>query len=95
MLLGRLVGVEVAVVDMTSNHLTDSLGVLDRQGYRLVLRAALLLLRQILLQKIRKTTGRSIWTRRGQTVLGTDLSGMQTYEPGTASPPGSRCRTRL
>ena len=94
MLLGRLAGVEVAVVDMTSNHLTDSLGVLDRQGYRLVLRAALLLLRLILLQKIRETTGRSIWTRRGQTVLGTVLSGMQSYELGTAIPPGSRCRTR-
>ena len=94
MLLGRLVGAGEAMVGMTSNHLTNSLGVLDRQGYRLVLRAAPLLLRQILLQRIRKTTGRSFWTRREQMVLGTVLTGMQSYELGMAIPPGSRCRTR-
>ena len=50
MLLGRLVGVELEVVEMTSHHLTDSLAVLDHQGYRLILRAALHLLRQLVLR---------------------------------------------
>ena len=48
MLLGRPAGAGMGVVDTTNRRLVGSLGVLDPQDHRLILRAALHLLRRMI-----------------------------------------------
>ena len=94
MLLGRPVVADKEAVEVLMYQCKDNLEAREAPARRQVLREAHRRPRRQIRQLIWALAGWYIETRREPMVLGTELSGMQSKETGTACPREYRYRTR-